>query len=72
MPLHLITELELNRLDDADRTATTLIDRYLDARRRGDELGMRRYEALAADFDLLYPEAPVTPEFDGFRTLAAA
>jgi hypothetical protein len=72
MPVHLITELELDRIETADKTARALIDGYLDAMARGDELGMRRYEALAADFDAMYPEMPIAAELDGLHTPAAA
>ena len=73
MPVHLITELELDRIDAADRTSRDLVENYLRALRAGDELGMRRYEALAADFDVLNPDSPsVLDELDGLHTPAAA
>lgn len=70
MPLYLITELELDRLDTAEQAGRALIELCLDALRHGDELGMRRYEALAADHDLLYPDSPISAELDGLRTPA--
>ncbi|MEU6899486.1 hypothetical protein [Streptomyces virginiae] len=70
MPTGLITELELNRLDTAEAAGRALIEQYLIALRRGDELGMRRYAALAADHDLLYPDSPISAEIDGLHTPA--
>lgn len=70
MPLHLITELELNRLETAEKAGRALIELYLEALRLNDELGMRRYAALAADHDLLYPDSPISAELDGLHTPA--
>lgn len=72
MPLHLITELELDRLETAEKAGRSLIELYLQALRLGDELGIRRYEALAADHDLLYPDSPISAELAGLHTPAAA
>lgn len=70
LPAEMIAELELNRLETAESAGRALIDLYLAARRLGDELGMRRYEALAADHDLLYPDSPISAELDGLHTPA--
>jgi hypothetical protein len=57
----------------ADAYEAGFVPAYQAARRAGDELGMRRIEALAADFDAANPGLPpVADEIDGLAYPAAA
>jgi len=71
--LRLVTTADLDAYEADQKARLAIATSYEIALNLGDELGTRRAEALAADYDMRHPdEPPLLAEIDADRYLAVA